>query len=303
MPDAPGVAWIDGRVLPLAEARVPVTDRGFLFADSVFDTIRTYSGRPFLLGDHLDRLRRSADALTLPVPWSDAFLTDAIDSTLVARRFAGDAAIRVMVTRGEGGSGLAFPEPTVPRLVILCRPAPAMSEDARAHGVSLARPDRSHAKARTVPGHVKSGAYLPNVLALREGRSQGGFEALLVGDDGSWSEATTSNLFAVLDGQIVTPGEAAGILPGITRALVLAVARSRGLTVTVRSLWDVDLDGADELLVTSSIKEVLPAVLLDGQPVGRGEAGPVTRTLQRGFRDAVEALGAHGARRMVELFP
>ncbi len=303
MPDTPGVAWLDGRVVPIGEARVPVTDRGFLFADSVFDTVRTYGGRPFLLGDHFDRLRRSASAIDLALPWSETELGMRVEETITARGFPGEAAVRIMVTRGDGGSGLAVPEPTVPRLVILCRPAPVISAQVRALGVSLARPSGSRRSAGSVPSHVKSGAYLANVLALHEGRATGGFEALLEGEDESWSEATTSNLFAILGGTVVTPGAAAGILPGITRALVLALCRASGLEVQIRSLWDADLEAADELFITSSLKEVLPAVALDGVPVGDGAPGPATKKLQLAFTNAVARVVAEDATRMVQVFP
>ena len=296
MPES-GVAWIDGGIVPLEEARIPVTDRGFLFADSVFDTVRTYDGRPFLLGDHLDRLRRSAHTLALPIPWPDAVLVGHVEATLAARGFPGEAAVRIMVTRGDGGSGLALPEPTRPRLVILCRPAPVVPAALQSAGISLVRPGGTQ-KASAVPGHVKSGAYLPNVLALHGGRARGGFEALLRGDDGSWREATTSNLFAVRAGTVITPGEDAGILIGITRALVLAQCAALGLPVTIRSLWDADLDAADELFITSSMKEVLGVATLNGAPVGAGRPGPITVRLQAAFRSAVRALTQRGARRL-----
>ncbi len=303
MPDALGVAWIEGHVVPIGEARVPVTDRGFLFADSVFDTIRTYRSRPFLLGDHLDRLRSSALAIDLAVPWSDSDLAGRILQTVEQRGFPGEAAVRVIVTRGDGGFGLAVPEPTVPRLVVLCRPAPLGSPARRAAGINLARPAEGRSKAGSVPSHVKSGAYLANVLALHEGRATGGFEALLTGEDGSWSEATTSNLFAVFGSRVITPGPDAGILPGITRALVMALCRSRGLRVEIRSLWDTDLEAADELFITSSLKEVMAAVTLDHALVGAGVPGPVTRALQAAFDQAVEDIAARDATRLVQVFP
>lgn len=302
MADPTGVAWVDGVVQPLAQARVPVTDRGFLFADSVFDTVRTYGAAPFLLGDHLDRLRASAEAIALPVPWDDQALAGYVADTIEGRGFDDEAAVRIMVTRGEGGSGLALPVPTVPRLVILCRPAPSVDPRLREQGVSLARPRGPAVKKSAVPGHVKSGAYLPNILALRQGREAGGFEALLRGDDGSWREATTSNLFAVHGDCVTTPGAAAGILPGITRALVLALCAAADVAVQVQSLDDVALESADELFITSSLKEVLPAVALDGQPVGAGVPGPLTLRLQAAFSDAVATIGARGATRLAQVF-
>lgn len=293
-----GLCWIDGRVVPLAEATVPVTDRAFLLADSVFDTVRTYGGRPLLLGDHLDRLRRSAAELFLPVPWSDARLTAVVEELLAA--WSGEATLRLMVTRGDGGSGLRLPEPQTPRLVVLLRPLNPPEPGLVERGVAVVR--ATGGKDAGVPAHVKSGSYLGNVLALREARARGGYEALLRGPDGTWAEATTSNLFVVRGGVLITPGAAEHILPGITRALVLAAARADGLEVAERPVDDALLGSAEEAFLTSSIKEVLPVVLLDGQPVGDGAPGPVTARVRGLFRRAVDRIQAGGHDRLVEAF-
>ena len=300
MADPLGSAWIDGAVGPIADARIPVTDRGFLFADSVFDTVRTYGGAPFLLGDHLDRLRRSAAALSMPVPWSDEVLDEVVRETIAAQGFAGESSLRVVVTRGDGGSGLVFPEPQRPRLVVLCRPIPTGYAAMGVDGVGLVRP-REHEGKRGVLGHVKSGDYLDNVLALNEGRRSGGMEALMRGADDSWGEATTSNLFAVRGGRVITPGLDAGILPGITRALVMAVLADLGVACTERSLFDVDLDAADELFITSSLKEVMPAVRLDGHVLGDGAPGAVTRAVRAGFAAMARRIQDSGVTRLAEI--
>jgi len=285
----------------LAEARIPVTDRGFLFADSVFDTVRTYGGRPFLLGDHMDRLRRSAGALSMPVPWADEELTGIVQACLVARGFPGEGSVRIIVTRGDGGSGLLFPEPQVPRLVVLCRPTPSSYDGLADAGVHLVRPSEHLGKGGGL-GHVKSGDYLGNLLALNEGRAAGGLEALMHGTDGSWGEATTSNLFAVHEGVVSTPGSVAGILPGVTRATLFAALRHAGVPLLERSLFDDDLRSADELFITSSLKEVLPATHLDGRALHGGVPGPVTRQVQGLFRDAVRRLMDGGHARLADLF-
>lgn len=298
---AEGSAWVDGHVLPMSEATVPVTDRGFLFADSVFDTVRTYEGEPFLLGDHLDRLRRSARALLMPVPWSDEELFGIVRSTMGGRGFPGESSLRMIVTRGDGGSGLSFPVPQRPRLVVLCRPVPWVYADLFESGVELVRPSTHKGKAGAL-GHVKSGDYLDNVLALNEGNRAGGMEALMRGTDGSWGEATTSNLFAVHRGVVSTPGLDAGILAGITRATLLAVMRDAGVPVVEQSLFDDDIERADELFISSSLKELIPATHLDGLPVGEGTPGPLARRLQTLFRGAVQRLQAGGHTRLRDLF-
>lgn len=296
-----GSAWIDGAVVPLAEASIPVTDRGFLFADSVFDTVRTYAGAPFLMGDHLDRLRRSAGALSMPVPWSDDELVSIVAATIAEQGFVGESSLRLVVTRGDGGSGLAFPVPQRPRLVVLCRPVPASYAALRASGAGLVRPSEHEGK-RGVLGHIKSGDYLDNVLALNEGQRAGGLEALMRGADGSWGEATTSNLFAVHGDRVTTPGLEAGILPGVTRGLVMETLRAAGVPLDERSLFDADLDAADELFITSSLKEIMPAVTLDGRRLGDGP-GPVTRRIQDLFASAARRIQDQGLRRLAEAFP
>jgi branched-subunit amino acid aminotransferase/4-amino-4-deoxychorismate lyase len=297
-----GRAWVEGAVVPIEQARVPVLDRGFLYADSVYDTVRTYDHRPFLLGDHIDRLRRSAEQLWLPVPWSDGEIEGIVDA-LLAGWPPGEASLRLIVTRGEGGSGLAFPEPQAPRLIVLARPAGGLPAGAKHDGVAIARPRVPTKRDGRVPPDVKSGSYLANVLTLRDARDHGGFEGLLRAKDGTWAEGTTSNLFVVRGGRLFTPGVAGSILPGVTRALVLALAAEAGVEAVEGPIDDAALTGADEIFLTASIKEVVPAVRLDGEPVGQGTPGPATRDLQRRFDAAVVRLQAAGASRLRQVYP
>ncbi len=297
-----GRAWIDGRVVPLAAARVPVTDRGFLLGDGVFDTVRTYGRRPFLLGDHLDRLRRSCAALVLPVPWSDEELIAVVDALLDGWPADREAVLRLVVTRGDGGHGLALPEPQVPRLLALCRPMPSWPDRARTDGIGLARPAEDRIKDSAVPAHVKSANYLAGVLALAEARRLGAAEALLRAPDGTWAEATTSNLFVVRDGRIRTPG-VEHVLPGVTRRLTLAATRADGLTVDEGPVDDATLLAADEVFITSSVKEVVPVVRLDDRPVGDGRPGPITRRVIDLFAAAVRRIQEQGASRTSEVLP
>ncbi len=296
------LAYVDGEVTPLAQACVPVTDRGFLYADSVFETVRGYSTWPFLLGDHLDRLRRSAATLYMPVPWSDDRFWEIVHA-LAKRSGIAEPTYRITVTRGEGGSGLSFPEPQNPRLVVLCRHKPHLPPGLHRDGVAVMLPESSTQKTGRVPADVKSGSYLSNVLALREAREKGGFDALLRGGDGNWSEGTTANLFVVRGGLITTPPVSGDILPGITRALVLIVAREAGMDVVEAPVGDALLFGADEMFLTSSIKEVVPVVGLEGRALGDGRPGPITRRVQALFREGVDRLVAANAARLTDVFP
>ena len=303
MSESLGRAWIDGQIVPLSEARVSVSDRGFLFADSVFETVRTYGRRPFLLGDHLDRLRRSADSLLLPVPWTDAELAAITTQLLNGWSLKREAVVRIMVTRGDGGHGIALPEPQVPRLVVLCRPLPALSRELYDQGVKVVLPSGTRSKDHAVPADVKSGSYLANVLALAEARSRGGFEALFMGADGSISEASTSNLFVVHKGAVWTPGVGDHILPGITRALVLELARSRNIEVREEPISLQQLLAADEVFLTSSLKEILPVRAVGRNLIGAGRPGPQTRWLMSVFASKAAELSAGGVMRLAEAPP
>lgn len=298
-----GAAWVDGRVVPIEQASVPVTDRGFLLGDAVFETLRTRGGLPFLLGEHLDRLRRSAVAVAMPVPWTDAEL-DAITGALLPEApAAGESVLRLTLTRGDGGHGLALPEPQRPRLVVLCRPLPELPGVAFEQGVAVALDRRPLGRDASVPAHVKAGNYLGAVLALRAARQRGAVEALIRGPDGGWIEGTSSNLFALRRGVLLAPGEGQGALPGITRALVLALAWEAGLPVQERSLSEVELEQAEELFVTSTVKGILPLVRLDDRPVGEGRPGPRVRALLASFDEAVVRIRRLRASRLCQVFP
>ncbi|MBJ95962.1 MAG: branched-chain amino acid aminotransferase [Rickettsiales bacterium] len=301
MATARGFAFVDGVFSSLAEARVPITDRGFLFADSVFETVRTYQRKPFLLGDHLDRLRRSADTLQIPVPWSDQHFGEVVAGLLSRGAQQAEAVLRIMVTRGDGGHGLAFPEPQRSRLVVFSRPLPALDSVLYREGVKVVLPEAARHKGQAVPADVKSGSYLAAVLALAEARLSGGFEALLRASDGAVSEATTSNVFVVRDGVLMTPGLSDHILPGITRALVLSIARSRDLKIVEEPIYESSLLSADEVFLTSSIKEVLPVNSVGDKAVGSDCPGPITVILMDAFAAQVEVLSRRGVARLSEL--
>jgi len=282
----------------MAQARVPVTDRSFLYADSIYDTVRTYQRRPFLLGDHLDRLRRSGETLSIPVPWRDSDLFAIVADLMEAWPEGNEASLRIIVTRGDGGHGLALPSPTNPRLVVMARPLVPPAPSLYQKGVRIGRPPGPLARGSSIAAHVKSGSYLANVLALQAVRQRGAFEGLLRGEDGSWAEATTSNLFVVSDGGLHTPGTSDHILPGVTRALVLALAKHHAIPVRERPVFDADLESADEIFLTSSIKEILPVSHLDDDQVARQAPGPLTARLSALYPRAVRRLLEGGVTRL-----
>jgi branched-chain amino acid aminotransferase len=269
---------IDGAVRSPDEAKVSVLDRGFLYGDSVYETIGTMYGRLFALRDHLDRLERSARRIGLRVP-PRAEIEAAVAATVAA---AGnpETRVRVMLTRGVGKLDLDPASCDDCRLVVIAfplgPPTPAMFDK----GVAVAIVSVTRNSPRAIDPAVKSGNYLNNVLALGEARrTSGAYEAILCADDGSVAEGASSNVFAVVRGELWTPGADVGILDGITRARAMELARGAGITVVERRILPDELRGADEAFLTSATRGILPITTIDGRPVGAGVPGPNTKRL------------------------
>lgn len=279
-----GTVMIDGELVPPERAVVSVFDRGFLYGDSVFEALRTHHGKLVFLDQHLTRLALSAERVLIRVP---IIFTQFRDEVLAAVQAHGkpESYVRIMLTRGTATSlGLDPDLAEAPKRVVLVTdlklPPPEMHE--RGIAAVIQRVERPSDEVSVAS--AKIGNYLVPVLALRAARAAGASEALLEDAHGHVLEGSTSNLFAVLDGKVVTAPESAAILPGITRARVLEVARAAGYAIELRALRRDDLAHADEVFITSSIREVVPVVTIDGQPIGEGEPGPVARGLLRRFR-------------------
>ena len=283
------VVWLNGTLLPEDEARISPFDRGFLLGDAVFETMRTYGGRPFRVDEHLARLRRSCEAARLPYP-EDA--REALDAALRANGLA-DAALRVTVSRGPGGRG-ASPRGAGPATVLVTAVPVEPRPDVWERGLRLAMSRRPR-PAGVDPG-VKTTNYLANVLAKAEAEDAGADDALFVDADGLAVEATQANVFAVLRGALVTPPLSSGCLPGVTRAALLDLAPHAGLRAEERGLARAALHEADEVFLSASVLEVAPVVALDGVQVGGGRPGPVARRLHALYRKEAERQAGSGSK-------
>lgn len=277
---------INGIVSDGASASVSALDRGFLYGDSVFEVFRTYDGVPFTQQEHLERLVRSAERLMIPMPVGLDQLSDEIRK-VVAASGLDNAYVRVVVTRGTGP--LTYDPTTAkePLRVVIVAPIalrdPRLDEEgARVILVHASRPtDDERAQG------AKASNYLANLLVVHEAKQRGAHEAILLGKEGQLLEGASSNIFIVKGRSVRTPTPQPGILVGITRAVVLQLARDAGFDVEEATLFPDDLFTADEAFITSSIREVLPVVMADDRPIGPGEPGPVTKALRAGFRDFV----------------
>jgi branched-chain amino acid aminotransferase len=295
----PSIVNMDGRLVPPDQALVSVFDRGFLYGDSVYEVVRTYRRRPFELDVHLNRLRRSAGRLGLPLPWSEERTREEVLRTLAASGDdppepgaapwnAGERTIRVIMTRGAGELGLDPALAVDPRAIVIVGPLRGPPAAAYAAGVACQIVGVRHDAPEAADTTAKTGAHLVNVLAVSEARRAGAHEALLLDGSGRVTEGASSNVFAVRQGRLETPPLAVGILEGVTRGVVIALARDAGVDVRELSLSPAELASADEVFITSTAREILPVTVLDGRPVGAGKVGALTTRLHALFRERAD---------------
>jgi branched-chain amino acid aminotransferase len=281
---------LGGRLCPPDIAAVPVFDRGFLFGDSVYETLGTSNGRLVFLDDHLHRLARSAERLYLKLPPRDE-IERAVQETLAAAENP-ESRMRIVVTRGDGGVDLDPTASGQPRLVVIVQPLGGPPPELYEKGAEVEIVSVTRNSPRAIDPAVKSGNYLNNVLAMGEARRRrpSVHEAILCAASGSVAEGATSNLFAVVAGQLRTPALEVGILDGVTRGKILALASANGIAChEVSFMSPDDLRHADEAFLTSSVRSVLPVTRVDGLALGDGKPGAVTRRLMLLYRQLVEA--------------
>jgi D-alanine transaminase len=273
----PEMAFIKGRFLPLAEASVSIDDRGFQFGDGVYEVIRTYQGRPFKLDTHFGRLNRSAEAIGISQPYPLERWRGYITEGLRLAAFP-EAKIYLQITRGAAPRDHAYPpdlEPTVVMTIRELHPIAAAVQAAGVHAMTLE-------DIRWARCDIKSINLLANVLARQQAKVAGMFEAIFV-RNGEVTEGSVSNVIVVKDRTLMTAPEGPCILSGVTRGLVVALARQEGLQVDERYPSQAQLYGASEVFLTGTTVEILAVVRVDGKRIGSGEPGPITRSLAKRF--------------------
>jgi branched-chain amino acid aminotransferase len=290
------LVWIDGAPVDAAEARVPVFDRGFLYGDSVYEVTRALGGVAFALDEHLERLERSAEGLLMRTP-PIAAIRQAVVETIAASQIP-DAYVRIVVTRGAGEIALDPAAADEPRLVVIVRAARPPGPEAYRDGVEVAIVGRTRyapgVPTSTVDPQVKSGNYLGSVMAVAEARKRGAYEAILCDPVGRLSEGSSSNFFVVRGRWVATPPLSVGLLEGITRRKVMQILDAEGIRWAEQALWPVDLHRADEAFLTSSVRGVVPVARADGEPIGDGKPGPITRRIMQGYDALVRAATSKG---------
>lgn len=265
------IAYVNGEYVPLEQARISVLDRGFLFADAVYEVIPVYAGQCYQLQAHIQRLQHSLAGIRLCTEYTTGDWTQLVN-TLVERNGGGNVSVYLQVTRGSMPKrDHRLPQHPVPSIIAFCQARfptdPALLE----HGIAAV----TMADTRWRYCSIKSTALLPNILMSDRAHADGAAEALLVRDD-CVLEGTSSNVFAVIDGCITTPALRDEILPGITRGVILELARQHDLPHNETAALTVEqLRHADEVWITSSTREIYPVTRLDDAAVGAGRPGPV----------------------------
>ena len=277
----PPLVYLNGAFLPSDQAQVSVFDRGFVFADGVYEVIPAYGGRLFRLPQHLARLDNSLAGIRLSNPLA-ARDWQALFTRLVEAGGGADQYVYLQVTRGPAERDHAFPKQITPTVFAYSQALKYPEPAQLAAGVA----------AITVPDirwqrcDIKAIALLPNVLMRQQATEQGAAEAILL-RDGLMTEGSASNIFLVLKGMLVTPPKGPYILPGVTRDLALELARAHGLACEERAVTESELRSADELMLSSSTKELLPITCLDGKPVGNGKPGALHARLHALYQDYI----------------
>ncbi len=273
--------YLNGQFMPIEEARVPVLDRGFIFGDGVYEVIPVYSRRPFRLPEHLKRLQHSLDGIRLKNPHAEAEWTRLIHE-LVSRNAGDDQYLYLHITRGVAKRDHAFPTPPVPPTVfMMSSPLVHPPAELLASGISAI----TALDNRWLRCDIKAISLLPNVLLRQLAIDAGCAETIMLRDNAFLTEGAASNIFVVKNGALLAPPKDNLMLPGITYDVVLELAAANGIPCTVRRVLADEVFGADELLLTSSTREVLAITHLDGKPVGSGRPGPMFARLYQLYQD------------------
>ncbi len=271
------ICFLNGEFLPIDEAKIPVLDRGFIYGDGVYEYVPVINRRPYRMLPHLKRLDRSCKEIGLTNPYSDAQWAEII-TALVAKHEAPDQAIYWQVTRGVAKRDHAFPKGVAPTVFMMSNPLPVTTPEILQNGVKT----YTFADLRWQRCDIKSISLLGNVLARQHAAERGGAEVVML-RNGFLSEASSSNVFLVKGGRIISPPKDHLILPGITLDAVFDLAQQGGIPLDVRPVPEAEVWSADELWLSSSSKGVIPITALDDKPVGDGRPGPVFKKMRALF--------------------
>jgi branched-chain amino acid aminotransferase len=280
--------YISGKFVAQEEAKISVFDHGLLYGDGVFEGIRSYGGKGFRLREHIVRLYESAKAIWLEIPMSQDAMCDAVNEAVRVNKID-DGYIRLVVTRGAGTLGLDPNRCSNPQVIIIADAISLYPKELYEKGLEIVTVSVQRSNPAALNPRIKSLNYLNNILAKIEGLQAGCIEALMLNHKGEVAECTGDNIFLVRGGMLYTPPLDAGILAGVTRDAVIELARGAGIDVREISLTKHDVYIADECFLTGTAAEVIPVVKVDSRTIGTGKPGPMTRDVEKRFRELTRA--------------
>ncbi|MDP6044075.1 MAG: branched-chain-amino-acid transaminase [Phycisphaerae bacterium] len=275
--------WLNGKLVDQQDANLSVLDHGTLYGDGVFEGIRIYNGRIFQCAAHVDRLFESAFKIRLPIEQTKQEIVDAMYETIAANEIT-DGYIRLVLTRGAGTLGLSPFKCAHPSTFIIADSIALYPQEMYDNGMAVIIAKTVRVSANMLDPCIKSLNYLNNICAKIEAIDAGVAEAIMLNVRGNVAECTGDNIFIVKDGQVITPDTDSGILVGVTRGLVISLARELGLTVTERSVTPDDLRSADECFLTGTAAEVISVTKIDDTTIGDGKVGEITKKLLAAFK-------------------
>ena len=274
----PEIAYVNGEFLPLERAMVHVEDRGFQFADGIYEVVRTYGGKAFATDEHVARLFRSLEAIELKAPLTAEDLKSVIQEGIQRSGFA-EAIVYLQITRGRAPRHRGMPKDAKPTMVMTVRELPAPATKLRENGIAvITLPEFRWARC-----DIKSIALLPSVLAYHAAKTAGANDAIFVDEDDTVNEATAGNVFVVAQGRLRTPPKSMHILSGVTRDKLLLASGKAGIETIEERITKSELYAADEIFLTSTTAEVVPVVTVDGKQIGNGKPGPVSARIFEAF--------------------
>lgn len=282
--DNDSIVYLNGDYLRLGDAQISVLDRGFIFGDGIYDVVPAYSGRPFRMDEHLSRLERSLASINIQSSMQRADWEHLV-TDLIQRSGLGDCMVYIQVTRGVAARDHAFPEQSKPTVFCMVSPFVRPGAVQREQGLSaIAIPD-----LRWLRCEIKSISLLGNVLA-KQAAVEAGVDEVLQFRDGFLSEGASSNVWIVKNNVLLAPPRNNLILEGIRYRLLEELAEQAGVAFEARPISELDVDQADEIMMTSATKEILPITRYNANPVGNGKPGPVYEKLRKGYDQAIHSL-------------
>jgi len=271
------------------EAFISILDHGFLFGDSIYEVICTNQGKPCFLEEHLNRLYASASGISLTIPHSPTEIKKQIQTTLDSAE-NDESYIRIIVTRGVGEVDIDPSSCFDPNIIIFVKEIPQIPSERYEKGISVALVSIKRNSRESLNPAVKTGNYLNNVLARIEASRMGAEDAIMVNSMGQLTEGTTSNLFFVKEGRLLTPIKECGILSGITREKIIQLANKNSINFEEGKWTSEELFKAEEIFLSGTVKKIIPVTVLDGRPVGEGIPGPIFQKLMRLYSELLKNL-------------